>query len=59
MPSLVTSPWSDADIFSERVMADPYAVYRALRDAGPVVYLEQSDVFAVARYEQARQVLGD
>ncbi|KUN58969.1 hypothetical protein AQJ46_42420 [Streptomyces canus] len=40
-------------------MADPYPVYRALRDAGPVVYLEHSDVFAVARYEEARRVLGD
>ncbi|MFI1030287.1 cytochrome P450 [Streptomyces sp. NPDC020951] len=40
-------------------MADPYAVFRELRDAGPVVYLERSDVYAVARYEQARQVLGD
>lgn len=59
MPSLATSPRSDADIFSEKVMADPYPVYRELRDAGPVVHLERSDVFAVARYEEARQVLGD
>lgn len=59
MPSLATSPRSDADIFSENVMADPYPVYRELRDAGPVVHLERSDVFAVARYEEARQVLGD
>lgn len=59
MSSLVTSPRSDADIFSEEVMASPYAVFRELRDAGPVVYLERFDVFAVARYEEARHVLGD
>jgi len=40
-------------------MSDPYPVFRELRDAGPVVYLDRHDVFAVARYQEARQVLGD
>jgi cytochrome P450 len=52
-------PRSDVDLFSEEVMADPYPSYRRLREAGPVVYLEHSDLFAVTRFEEARQVLGD
>ncbi|WP_329410416.1 cytochrome P450 [Nocardia vinacea] len=40
-------------------MSAPYPVYRELRDAGPIVYLNQHDVFAVARYEEVRYVLGE
>ena len=57
--SLATVAHSDVDLFSEEVMSDPYPVFRELRDAGPVVYLDRHDVFAVARYQEARQVLGD
>ncbi|MGH7896487.1 MAG: cytochrome P450, partial [Candidatus Binatia bacterium] len=53
-----TIPTSSVDLFAEDVMADPYAVFRELRNAGPVVYLERFDVFAVARYQEARHVLG-
>ena len=52
-------PVSAVDLFSEEVMADPYPVFGDLRDAGPVVYLEQFDVYAIARYQQAREVLGN
>src|SRR5258705_4980266 len=54
-----TIPHSAVDVFSEEVMADPYPVFRDLREAGPVVYLEQFDVFAVPRYRQCREVLGN
>jgi cytochrome P450 len=54
-----TIPHSAVDVFSEEVMADPYPVFRGLREAGPVVYLEQFDVFAVPRYQQCREVLGN
>jgi cytochrome P450 len=54
-----TIPNSAVDLFSEEVMADPYPVFRDLREAGPVVYLEQFDVFAVPRYQQCREVLGN
>ncbi|MFD6357653.1 cytochrome P450 [Nocardia tengchongensis] len=50
-------PRSDVDLFSEAVMAAPYSQFRALRDAGPVVYLDRHDVFAVARYQEIRHVL--
>ena len=54
-----TIPHSTVDLFSEDVMADPYPVFRDLREAGPVVYLDQLDVFAVPRYQQCREVLGN
>ncbi|MET8873206.1 hypothetical protein [Nocardia sp. NPDC004604] len=44
-----TIPRSDVDLFSEAVMAEPYSEFRALRDAGPGVYLDRHDVSAVAR----------
>jgi cytochrome P450 len=59
MSTLTTAPRSNVDLFSEKVMAAPYEIYRELRDLGPAVYLERFDVFAVPRYEHARYVLGD
>ena len=38
---------------------EPYEHYRALRDAGPVVWLTAHDVYAVARYDDVRSVLDD
>ena len=54
-----TIPRFDADLFTTEFMADPYPTFRAMRDAGPVVYLERFDVWAVTRFAQARHVLGD
>ncbi|GAA5156506.1 MULTISPECIES: cytochrome P450 [Amycolatopsis] len=59
MHAIATAPRSDVDLFCEDVMADPYPVFRELRDAGPVVHLDRFDVFAVPRYAEARHVLGD
>jgi cytochrome P450 len=50
-------PRSDVDLFTEAVMADPYPVFRQLRDAGPVVHLDRFGVWAVPRYQEARHVL--
>jgi cytochrome P450 len=54
-----TIPRSDVDLFTEEVMADPYPVFRQLRDAGPVVHMDRFDVWAIPRYAEARHVLGD
>jgi cytochrome P450 len=54
-----TIPRSNMDIFSDEVLLDPYPHYKELRDLGPVVYLEQHDIFALARYEQVRAALVD
>lgn len=54
-----TLPSSAVDLFADEVLAEPYDAYRALRDLGPVVRLEQHDVLAVARHDDVRAVLGD
>lgn len=45
------------DLFGSETRNNPYPDYRALRDAGPVCYLENLDLYAVARYEDVRDVL--
>jgi cytochrome P450 len=54
-----TVPVYDADLFTDEALVDPYDHYRALRDAGPVVWLSAHDVYAVARYREVRAVLDD
>ncbi|HEU5151623.1 MAG TPA: hypothetical protein VFU19_14070 [Iamia sp.] len=53
---MISSP---VDLFTDEVLLDPYPHLRALRDAGPVVWLEAHDVHAVTRYAEARAVLAD
>ncbi|GAA3768575.1 cytochrome P450 [Streptomyces phyllanthi] len=50
---------SDADLFSEEALSDPYPQYRALRDLGPAVFLSRHDLWFVSRYAQVRSALGD
>lgn len=50
---------SDADLFSEEALTDPYPQYRTLRDLGPAVYLTRHGLWFVSRYEQVRAALGD
>jgi len=45
------------DPFSHDVLEDPAALHETLREAGPVVYLERYDVYAMARYEQVHAAL--
>lgn len=52
-------PRSDVDLFADDVLDDPYPHLRALRDAGPVVWLDAHDVYAVTRHAGARAVLDD
>ena len=53
------SPTSQVDLYSDEVLRDPYDCYRELREAGPVVYLERNDVWAVPRFDDLREVLRD
>src|ERR1700689_2931778 len=48
---------SSVDPFCDEFLADPFPGLAELRDAGPVVYLERYDVYAVARHEQVHAVL--
>jgi cytochrome P450 len=52
-------PTYGEDLFSDDALLEPYDHYRALREAGPVVWLSAHEVYAVARYEDVRTVLDD
>jgi 4-methoxybenzoate monooxygenase (O-demethylating) len=45
--------------FDEAFLADPYAYHDAIRDAGPVVWLESIGVFAMARHAEVQAALKD
>ncbi len=47
------------DLYSDDVLAEPYEHYRRLREAGPAVWLERHNAWAVTRYDAVRAVLRD
>jgi 4-methoxybenzoate monooxygenase (O-demethylating) len=47
------------DPFDEAFLANPYAHHDALRDAGPVVWLEPVQCYAMARYAEVSAALKD
>jgi cytochrome P450 len=55
--SLEQIPISDVDLFSDEHLEDPYPDYKAIRDAGPLVYMSKFDVHALARYKPVRQAV--
>ncbi|MET0443602.1 MAG: cytochrome P450, partial [Pseudorhodoplanes sp.] len=57
LPSAI--PHLDVDPFAIEFFDDPFPTHERLRDAGPVVYLEKWNVYAVARYAQVYAVLND
>jgi cytochrome P450 len=52
-------PRYDADLFSDDALDDPFPHLRALRDAGPVVWLDAHDMYAVTRSDDVRRILDD
>lgn len=54
-----TLPTSRADPFGHDILEDPTAFHAELRDAGPILYLSQYDVYAMGRYEQVHAALTD
>ncbi|MBB4683323.1 cytochrome P450 [Amycolatopsis jiangsuensis] len=54
MPAIPAYPH---DIWTDDVLLDPHPHYRALRELGPVVWLEAHQMYAVPRYAEARAVL--
>lgn len=52
-------PVTDIDPFSPSFLDDPWPGLETLRELGPVVWLSAYNIVAVARYEEARQVLSD
>jgi cytochrome P450 len=55
----LSRPVSTADPFSHGFLRDPYPHHEALREAGPVVWLERYGIWAMARHEQVRDALTD
>ncbi|MFE2923758.1 cytochrome P450 [Streptomyces goshikiensis] len=49
----------DADLFSDETLADPYPLFAALREIGPVVYLPRHDLYAVVRHAAVREAVND
>jgi 4-methoxybenzoate monooxygenase (O-demethylating) len=55
----LSRPVSSVDPFSHDFLHDPYPDHQALREAGPVVWLEQYGIWTMARHEQVRDALTD
>jgi cytochrome P450 len=55
----VKIPRYGADLFTDAALDDPYPHLQALRDAGPIVWLEAHGMHAAARYSDVRGILGD
>ncbi|MBR0697291.1 cytochrome P450 [Bradyrhizobium lablabi] len=52
-------PHLRVDPFAMDFFADPFPTHEALREAGPVVYLDTWNVYGVARYAEVYAVLND
>jgi 4-methoxybenzoate monooxygenase (O-demethylating) len=52
-------PISQVDPFSDEFLSSPHRYHEALREAGPVVWLEKYQVWAMARHEQVHAALSD
>ena len=55
----LSRPVSTVDPFSHAFLHDPYPHHEALREAGPVVWLEQYGIWAMARHQEVRDALTD
>jgi len=52
-------PNYDIDYYSDDVIRDPYPHYAAMRGLGPVVFLPQLGNYALTRYAEVREALGN
>ena len=52
-----TIPRSDVDLFGDDALDDPYPHLRALRDAGPIVWLDARGMYAATRHADVRRIL--
>jgi cytochrome P450 len=55
----IDMPVLDIDPFSDANLDDPYPLHETLRAAGPVVWLSQYNIAAIARYTELREVFAD
>ena len=52
-------PHTSLDPFSLDFLRDPHPAHEALREAGPIVWLEKYRAYAAARHAEVRQILND
>ena len=55
----IDRPVSTIDPFSHGFLGDPYPHHEVMREAGPVVWLEQYGIWAMARHQEVRDALTD
>lgn len=54
-----TIPVLDDDPFSPEILEDPLPFQQRLRDAGPVVFLSKYNAYAIGRYDELAEAVGD
>jgi 4-methoxybenzoate monooxygenase (O-demethylating) len=59
MDTTIDRPVSAIDPFSQEFLRDPYPHHEALREAGPVVWLEHYGIWTMARHQEVRDALTD
>ena len=59
MGTTTDRPVSAIDPFSQAFLRNPYPHHEALREAGPVVWLEQYGIWTMARHQEVRDALTD
>jgi 4-methoxybenzoate monooxygenase (O-demethylating) len=59
MDTTIDRSVSSIDPFSNEFLTDPYPHHQALREAGPVVWLERYGIWAMARHQEVRDALTD
>ena len=55
----VAVPELDLDLFGDESLRNPFADYRSLRDAGPLVRLDRADIYAIGRFADVQAALRD
>ena len=55
--SRADAPVYEPDLFDPAALQAPFGHYRAMRDLGPVVRLQQPEIYALSRYDDVRAAL--
>src|ERR1700761_9270590 len=57
--AILSRPVIGIDPFSHAFLTDPYPHHQAMREAGPVVWLEHYGIWGMARHQEVRDALTD